>query len=152
MEHDFATIAIGSKVKVNEFTTKALAQRAARRRPTYIAQAVSYLISGAILALYAYVGTITLAVSVVYLICGITATATGLYLSETNFNDRFKDHYLTVPQTLVSMTIQLCATRHRWEPNGGRSQVGDINNSHSLHRWGRPCEFGSSRQPQSTGR
>jgi diguanylate cyclase len=109
MEHDFASIAIGSKVRVNKFTTKALAQRAARRRPTYIAQAVSYLISSAILALYAYVGMIPLGVSVVYLICGILATATGLYLSEINFNDRFKDHYLTVPQTLVSMTIQLCA-------------------------------------------
>jgi diguanylate cyclase len=109
MEHDFASIAIGSKVRVNKFTTNALAQRAARRRPTYIAQAVSYLISSAILALYAYVGMIPLAVSVVYLICGISATAIGLYLSEINFNDRFKDHYLTVPQTLVSMTIQLCA-------------------------------------------
>jgi diguanylate cyclase len=109
MEHDFASIAIGSKVRVNKFTTNALAQRAARRRPTYIAQSVSYLISSAILALYAYVGMIPLGVSVVYLICGISATATGLYLSEINFNDRFKDHYLTVPQTLVSMTIQLCA-------------------------------------------
>jgi diguanylate cyclase (GGDEF)-like protein len=46
---------------------------------------------------------------VAYLICGIAVTAIGLYLSEINFNDRFKDHYLTVPQTIVSMTIQLCA-------------------------------------------
>src|SRR5207248_8287279 len=54
-------------------------------------------------------GTITVAVSVVYLICGITTTATVLYLSEINFNDRFKDHYLSVPQSIVSMTIQLGA-------------------------------------------
>jgi diguanylate cyclase len=105
-----ASIAIGGKIRVNEaFTSKHLAQRAARRRSTYIAQAVSYLISTAILALYSCAGTITVAVSVVYLICGITTTATGLYLSEINFNDRFKDQYLSVPQAIVSMTIQLVA-------------------------------------------
>ena len=110
MEHKSASIGIGSKIGVNEpLTTKELARRSARRRPTYIAQAVSYLISAVILALYSYAGTITIAVSVAYLMCGITATATGLYLSEINFNDRFKDQYLTVPQTIVGMTIQLGA-------------------------------------------
>src|SRR5437588_12359784 len=103
-----ASLGIGSKIRINEaFTTKELARRSARRRPTYIAQAVSYVISAAILALYGYVGTISFAVSVAYLICGITTKATGLYLSEINFNDRFKDQYLSVPQSLVSMTIQL---------------------------------------------
>src|SRR5690242_13676763 len=110
MQPKSASIVIGGKIRVNEaFTSKHLAQRAARRRSTYIAQAVSYLISAAILALYAYAGTISIAVSVVYLICGITSTAVGLYLSEINFNDRFKDQYLTVPQSIVSMTIQLVA-------------------------------------------
>jgi diguanylate cyclase len=105
-----ASIQIGNKIRVNgSLTSKHLAQRAARRRPTYIAQGASYLISAAILALYAYAGTISISVSVWYLICGITTTAAGLYLSETNFNDRFKDQYLTVPQTIVSMTIQLGA-------------------------------------------
>jgi diguanylate cyclase len=105
-----AFIDIGRKIRVNErLTTKELAQRSSRRRPTYIAQAVSYLISTAILALYSYAGTITIAVAVAYLICGITATATGLYLSEINFNDRFKDHYLSVPQSIASMTIQFGA-------------------------------------------
>src|SRR6185369_8012221 len=110
MEHKPASIDVASKIKVNEaLTTKELARRSARRRPTYIAQAFSYLISAAILALYSYAGTITIAVPVAYLICGITVTATGLYLSEINFNDRFKEHYLTVPQTIVNMTIQLGA-------------------------------------------
>jgi len=105
-----ASIGIGGKIRVSEaFTSKHLAHRAARRRSTYIAQAVSYLISAAILALYSYAGTISLAVSIVYLFCGIASTATGLYLSEINFNDRFKDHYLSVPQSIVSMTIQLVA-------------------------------------------
>jgi diguanylate cyclase len=105
-----ASIDVGSTIRVNEaLTAKDLAQRSARRRPTYIAQAVSYLISAAILALYAYAGTINIDVALAYLVCGITTTATGLYLSEINFNDRFKDQYLSVPQSLVSMTIQLVA-------------------------------------------
>src|SRR6202521_3317672 len=109
MHHGSVSIDSGD-VKLGEaLTTMKLAQRAARRRSTYIAQAISYLISAGILALYSYAGTITIAVSIVYLICGITATAITLSLSEINFNDRFKDHYLTVPQNILSMTIQLGA-------------------------------------------
>jgi diguanylate cyclase len=97
-------------VRVNDrLTTNELALRASRRRSMYIAQAISYLISAGILALYSYAGTITIAVSIAYLICGITATAISLGLSEINFNERFKDQYLTVPQNIVGMTIQLGA-------------------------------------------
>jgi diguanylate cyclase (GGDEF)-like protein len=88
---------------------KTLARRAAQRRSTYLAQGVSYLIDGVILALYWHVGTTTLAVPVVYLICGMTTTAIMLGLSEIHFNDRFKDHYLTVPQNLLGMTVLLGA-------------------------------------------
>jgi diguanylate cyclase (GGDEF)-like protein len=88
---------------------KASTRRAALRRSTYIAQAASYILDAAILALYAYAAATSITVSVVYLICGITVTGTALVLSETNFNDRFKDHYLTVPQCIISMTIQLGA-------------------------------------------
>jgi diguanylate cyclase (GGDEF)-like protein len=110
MHQNSASIDNGSKIRVNEpLTTKELARRAARRRSTYIAQAVSYLISAGILSLYAYAGTVTITVPIVYLICGITATAITLSLSEINFNDRFKDHYLTVPQTILNMTVQLGA-------------------------------------------
>src|SRR6202162_4394251 len=109
MQHSSVSINNGN-VRVNErLTTKELARRAARRRSTYIAQAISYLISAGILALYCYAGTITIAVSVVYFICGITATLITLGLSEINFNDRVKDQYLTVPQTILNMTIQLGA-------------------------------------------
>jgi diguanylate cyclase (GGDEF)-like protein len=110
MQAKSASTEVRSAVGVNEtLTTKDLAQRASRRRPTYIAQALSYLLSAGILALYSYAGTISINVSVVYLICGIATTAIGLCLSEINFNDRCKDQYLTVPQTIVSMTIQLVA-------------------------------------------
>jgi diguanylate cyclase (GGDEF)-like protein len=110
MQQKSASIDNGSKIRVNELlTTKELARRAARRRSTYVAQAVSYLISAGILALYAYAGTITITIPIVYLLCGITVTAIALSLSEINFNDRFKDPFLTVPQTILSMTIQLGA-------------------------------------------
>jgi diguanylate cyclase len=109
MKHGSVSIDNGN-VRVDEpLTTTKPAQRAARRRSTYIAQAISYLISAGILALYSYVGTITITVPIVYLICGITATAITLSLSEINFNDRFRDQYLTVPQTILNMTIQLGA-------------------------------------------
>jgi diguanylate cyclase (GGDEF)-like protein len=107
MKHGSVSIDNGN-VRVNEPLTT-MAQRAARRRSTYIAQAISYLISAGILALYSYAGTITITVPIVYLICGITATAITLSLSEINFNDRFRDQYLTVPQTILNMTIQLGA-------------------------------------------
>jgi hypothetical protein len=82
MHQNSASIDNGSKIRVNEpLTTKELARRDARRRSTYIAQAVSYLISAGILSLYAYAGTITIAVPIVYLICGIIATAIALSLS-----------------------------------------------------------------------
>jgi diguanylate cyclase len=106
MQHRSVSIDNGNVGVSERLTANELALRAARRRSTYIAQAISYLISAGILALYSYVGTITIAVSIVYLICGITATAIFLGLSEINFNDRFKDHYMTVPQNIVGMTIQ----------------------------------------------
>jgi diguanylate cyclase (GGDEF)-like protein len=90
-------------------TSKTLARRAAQRRPMYIAQELCYLLDAGILALYFYAGTTSLSVSFVYLVCGFTVTAVALYLSEMNFNDRFKDHYLTVPHCACAMTIQLGA-------------------------------------------
>jgi diguanylate cyclase len=89
--------------------SKTFARRAAQRRTAYIAQAFSYIIDAGILAAYFYAGTTSLAVSFVYLIGGLTETAIALWLSETNFNDRFKDHYLTVPHSICGITIQLAA-------------------------------------------
>jgi diguanylate cyclase (GGDEF)-like protein len=83
--------------------------RAAMRRSMYLAQALSYVIDAAILFLYYLAGTTALATSYTYLACGVVWTAMTLVLSETHFNDRFKDHYLTVPQNIGAATIQLIA-------------------------------------------
>ncbi len=39
--------------------------------------------------------------------CGLLSVAVNILLSETGFNERFKDHYLVVPQSSVGMIIQL---------------------------------------------
>jgi diguanylate cyclase (GGDEF)-like protein len=84
-------------------------RRAEMRRSTYLAQALSYLIDAAILFLYYLEGTTTARTSLIYLTFGIAWTAITLCLSELSFNDRFKDHYLTVPQSIGSTTILLVA-------------------------------------------
>jgi diguanylate cyclase (GGDEF)-like protein len=84
-------------------------RRAEVRRSTYLAQAVSYLLDSGILFLYYLAGTTTVATCLIYLALGITWTASTLCLSELHFNDRFKDHYLTVPQSIGSITILLVA-------------------------------------------
>ncbi len=83
--------------------------RARMRRSTYLAQGISYLLDAAILFLYYLAGTTASATWFVYLAFGIIWTGTTLCLSELHFNDRFKDHYLTVPQSVGSITILLIA-------------------------------------------
>jgi diguanylate cyclase len=111
MQHKTVSIVDrNAAVSVNKFLkAKDLGRRAGQRRSTYIAQALSYAVDACILAAYGYAGITSFVVPVVYLICGLTANAITLGLSEINFNDRFKDHYLTVPQNVLSMTIQLGA-------------------------------------------
>jgi diguanylate cyclase (GGDEF)-like protein len=88
---------------------KKMSRRAEMRRSTYVAQAISYLLDASILFLYHLAGTTTTATCLIYLAFGITWTAMTLCLSELHFNDRFKDHYLTVPQSIGSTTILLFA-------------------------------------------
>ena len=75
----------------------------------YFAQAASYAIDSGILLLYYFAGTTVFATSVVYLTCGAAVTACAIALSEIHFNDQFRDHYLTVPQCMCGMTVQLAA-------------------------------------------
>jgi diguanylate cyclase (GGDEF)-like protein len=84
-------------------------RRAGQRRPAFIAQALSYTLDAAILLLYHLAGITTLATSIAYLTVGLTTTGIALWLSEIHFNDRLRDHYLTVPLCVSSTTIQLGA-------------------------------------------
>ena len=75
----------------------------------YIAQGASYVVDAVILFLYHLAGTTTASFALVYLIAGVGWTTLTLALSESYLNDSFEDHYLTVPQSIVSITIQLGA-------------------------------------------
>lgn len=95
----------------------ALRKRASARRGVYLLQGLSFLLDAVILALYAAVGTTSFLTPVLYLAAGLIMTFATLVASETHFNDRFKDHYLTVPQCVSSTTIQLAAIY--WAPEVG---------------------------------
>jgi diguanylate cyclase len=92
-----------------ELSVSALVRRAGQRRSTYLAQGASFAVDALLLLLYYFAGVTPLATSIAYFICGIAATSLWLWLSEIHFNDRFKDHYLTVPQGICSTTIQFGA-------------------------------------------
>ncbi len=94
---------IGGKVPVQP------ARRVAQRRPAYIAQAVSYVIDGVILFAYAGIGVTTVTTGLVYLTLRLAVIGIAFFLSEARVTDRLRDHYLFVPLSLVSITIQIGA-------------------------------------------
>jgi diguanylate cyclase len=88
-------------------TPQVLARRKSNRRNMLFAVGASYVFDAGLFALYALAGTTPFATPVLYGLCGITLTLIFLLLSETGFNDRFSDHYLTVVQTFLSTLIVL---------------------------------------------
>src|SRR3954470_2393550 len=87
----------------------AWSKRARLRRQTYIAQFISYLVDVAIIHFYSLAGVTSADSALFYLAATAGWTTTTLFLSEMHFNDRYRDHYLTVPQSLGSINIQLGA-------------------------------------------
>ena len=67
----------------------------------------SYVIDSAILLIYAYAGTIPATVGPAFGICGLGSVACFIALSEAGVNDRFKDHYFVLQQSMVSLAIML---------------------------------------------
>jgi diguanylate cyclase (GGDEF)-like protein len=88
-------------------TPKVLARRAKQRRQMLGIIGVSYVVDAAILLLYAYAGTIPATVGPAFGICGLGSVACIIALSEAGVNDRFKDHYFVVQQSMVSLAIML---------------------------------------------
>lgn len=93
------------RTEVNDVVKK----RARLRRQMYVAQLVSFILDAAILYLYSLSDTIQVSASAWYLAAGGGWTLITLMLSELHINDRFQDHYLTVPQSLGSIGIELAA-------------------------------------------
>jgi diguanylate cyclase (GGDEF)-like protein len=88
-------------------TPKVLARRAKQRRQMLGIIGASYVIDAAILLLYAHAGTIPATVGPAFGICGLGSVACFIALSEAGVNDRFKDHYFVVQQSMVSLAIML---------------------------------------------
>jgi diguanylate cyclase (GGDEF)-like protein len=88
-------------------TADVLKRRVARRRQMLTIQAASYALNSLVLLIYAYAGTLSIAVPSSYFLSGIMLTGFFAALSETNVNDRFEDHYLTIFQIGANIVLQL---------------------------------------------
>jgi diguanylate cyclase (GGDEF)-like protein len=81
--------------------------RAARRRQVFLMIYLSCAMDAAILALFALAGTVSALVPAAYLAAGLTVTTLFVVLSETHVSERFRDHYMTLPQSAASAAVQL---------------------------------------------
>jgi diguanylate cyclase (GGDEF)-like protein len=88
-------------------TPKVLARRAKQRRQMLGLIGASYVIDATILLLYAHAGTIPATIGPAFGICGLGSVACFIALSEAGINDRFKEHYFVVQQSMVSLAIML---------------------------------------------
>jgi diguanylate cyclase len=103
-QSDASTVAASVSTEI-----KGLKKRARQRRAMYLAQGASYIFDAAVLLLYHLVGSTSIWAATLYFFAGVGWTSATLVLSEAKWNDRFKDHYLTVPQCIGSTSIQLLA-------------------------------------------
>jgi len=91
-------------------TAKVLARRAKQRRQILTMIGASYVIDAGVLLLYAQAGTIPFMIGPAYAATGLTVIVLAILLSELGFNERFRDHYLVAPQSVVCMTVALAFT------------------------------------------
>lgn len=87
----------------------AVLKRVRLRRHMYGAQAASYGVDALILFFYHLAGTTPASSAWFYFLAGGSWIALTLALSECRINEHFADHYLTVPQSVGAITIQLAA-------------------------------------------
>ncbi|MGA2053980.1 MAG: diguanylate cyclase [Bradyrhizobium sp.] len=99
------TDGVGHKPKA-----EVLLRRAQQRRQIQDVIGVSYVIDATILLVYAYAGTTSVTIGPAFAICGLVSIAGHILLSESGFAERFKDHYLVVPQSMIGMMIMLVFT------------------------------------------
>ncbi len=82
-------------------------RRLGQRREMLLLQGMSYLLGDIVLWIYAYAGTIPIAIPVTFLLCGIGLTGLFAALSEFGVSNRFDDHFLTTPQSASNIVMQL---------------------------------------------
>jgi diguanylate cyclase (GGDEF)-like protein len=84
-----------------------LKRRVHQRRRILAVQVASGSLNTLVVLVYAHAGTIPIVIPVVYFLSGLALIGFFLVLSETHFNDRFEDHYLTIFQIGSHVAIQL---------------------------------------------
>jgi diguanylate cyclase (GGDEF)-like protein len=84
-----------------------LKRRVRQRRQMLAVQVASGSLNTLVVLVYAYAGTVSIVVPAVYFLSGLALTGFFLVLSETHFNDRFEDHYLTIFQIGSHVALQL---------------------------------------------
>src|ERR1700761_3326545 len=90
-----------------KLTAEALSRRARQRRQIQGLIGVSYVVDAVILLVYAHAGTTSVTIGPAFAVCGLLSVSGYILLSESGFTERFKDHYLVVPQSIISMIIML---------------------------------------------
>ena len=84
-----------------------LRRRAAQRRQMLIVQVVSNLLITSVLLIYSYAGTVPTTIPAAYCLSAMALIGFFVALSETGFNNRFDDHYLTVHQVGAHVALQM---------------------------------------------
>jgi len=97
----------GRHALVSGLTPELLRRRVGQRRQILAVQVASYSLGALVLLVYAYSGTVPIIIPSSYFLCGLTLTGFFIVLSETHFNDRFEDYYLTIFQICGNVALQL---------------------------------------------
>lgn len=88
-------------------TAQARSRRVRQRRQVQAMIGGSYVIDAGILLLYAHAGSTSALIGPAYAVIGLILVAIFLAVSEAGINDRFEDHYLIAPQSMLCMLAAL---------------------------------------------
>jgi diguanylate cyclase (GGDEF)-like protein len=88
-------------------SAEVLVRRAKQRRQILVMISVCYLLDSSVLLIYAQAGTIPATIAPYYLAAGFAFVAVFAALSQSGFNDRFRDHYLVLPQSIAATLVSV---------------------------------------------
>src|SRR5207253_8231205 len=100
-------VSTGARGRDSEVPANILKRRVQQRRQMLAVQVASGSLNTLVVLVYAYAGTISIVIPAVYFLSGLALIGFFLLLSETHFNDRFEDHYLTIFQIGSHVALQL---------------------------------------------
>ncbi len=98
---------VGARGIASRLPSNVVRRRAAQRRQMLIVQGISNLLVTSVLLIYSYAGTVSIAITAAYFLSGMALIGLFVTLSETSFNNRFEDHYLTIHQVAGHVALQL---------------------------------------------